>query len=222
MQLAVGVVIMVFYIICYCMFFNSNIMLGYMIYVLSYVIDINWMFFGLEEIKVTASRSVANAFVPLFYGENYDACILLMKIMLPSCIFVAIANVIRTQYLIPNKRDSVYIISVLGGAGINVISNILLIPVYGVKGAAIGLLLAEAYVCIYQMFKIRKELPIVTYIKNIRPYMLVGGMMYIVVASINITIENAYLYIVVKILIGLLVYIAPCGIIYVRQGRLLE
>lgn len=166
--------------------------------------------------------SVADKFVPVFYGGNYDACILLMRLMLPSCIFVAIANVIRTQYLIPAKRDGVYIVSVIGGAVVNIAVNLLLIPSSGAVGAAIGLLVAECFVCVYQMVKVRKELPVAQYIKSMIPYVLVGVLMYLVLSNIIVGIENDYLNILIKVLIGGVIYITLGTIVYIRQGKLLQ
>lgn len=48
--------------------------------------------------------AVAPLFVPWFYGTGYEQCIVLFQILMPSCIFLAFANVIRTQYLIPRKK----------------------------------------------------------------------------------------------------------------------
>lgn len=59
--------------------------------------------------RITA---VVNEFVPLFYGKGYDVCKLIIPILFMSSIFVAWANVIRTQYLIPNKQDKIYIVLV--------------------------------------------------------------------------------------------------------------
>ena len=53
------------------------------------------------------------------------------------------ANVIRTQYLIPNKRDSIYLTSTMVGAILNLIINWMLIPKYQANGAAFGTIVAE-------------------------------------------------------------------------------
>ena len=70
---------------------------------------------------------------------------------------MAIANVIRTQYLIPQHMDKPYIISVFIGAIVNLIANYLLIPIMDASGAAVGTLLAEGVVCIYHIFAVIKS-----------------------------------------------------------------
>ena len=71
--------------------------------------------------------SISDIFVPLFYGKGYTECTSLFMILLPSCIFLAFANVIRTQYLLPHKMDRIYVTSAFIGATVNIFINILLI-----------------------------------------------------------------------------------------------
>lgn len=151
--------------------------------------------------------AVAKEFVPIFYGEGYEKCISLFQLLLPSGIFIAFANVIRTQYLIPNQKDRVYVISVIMGAIINLIINIILIPRYASIGAAIGTLCAEAAVCAYQCYTVRKELNMKSYIVNSIPYLLAGILMYIVLINLTFSI-NSYLFILMlKVCIGCIVYV---------------
>ena len=93
---------------------------------------------------------VARYFVPVYYGDGYQKCIELFQILLPSCVFLAFANVIRTQFLIPRKKDGIFISSVIIGAIVNIIINVLLIPKMQSIGAAIGTLVAEIVVCVFQ------------------------------------------------------------------------
>lgn len=163
--------------------------------------------------------SVADIFVPLFFGMNYEKCIILMRIMLPSCIFLAIANVIRTQYLVPSKKDKIYVLSVIIGAIVNVIFNIFLIPTMGAEGATWSLLFAEVSVCTYQVIAVRKELPIGVYIKKIMPYILIGIAMYMVVTYAHIQIDNLYIELLYKICLGAIIYMLPSTIIFIIQNK---
>ena len=65
-------------------------------------------------------------FVPFFYGAGYEKCVTLFYILLPSCLFLAVANVIRTQYLIPHCKDKIFVVSIVLGF-LNFIINIALI-----------------------------------------------------------------------------------------------
>lgn len=100
---------------------------------------------------------IAEDFVPLFLGREYSSCILLIRTMAPTVPFIAWANVIRTQYLIPNHEDKSYIISVTLGAAVNLAVNTLLIPHIHALGAVIGTVFAEGSVCISQTIMVRKK-----------------------------------------------------------------
>ena len=83
--------------------------------------------------------------------------------------FLAFANVIRTQYLIPHEMDRQYIVSLLLGAIVNLVINILMIPRYASVGAGIGTLLAEFTVCAYQCWSVRKCICLKYYILKAVP-----------------------------------------------------
>lgn len=150
---------------------------------------------------------VAKYFVPLYYGNGYEKCVELFKILLPSCIFLAFANVIRTQFLIPRKKNSIFIISVILGAIINIIINVVLIPKISSIGAAIGTLVAEIIVCVYQSFMIRKEIKIYKYTIEAIIYIIPAIIMYIVIINTNYTfnlLHNLFLLIIEGIFVYLI------------------
>ena len=151
--------------------------------------------------------SVANEFVPLFYGPGFEKCIRLYKILLPSCLFLAFANVIRTQYLIPRKKDREYIISLFSGAGINLLLNALLIPHFQSVGAALGTLAAEGTVCIVQVALMKKEKGMKKYIVQALPYIIAGFAMFLVWDHITISIGGALVSLVIKVVLAGLFYI---------------
>ncbi len=103
---------------------------------------------------------VANDFIPLFLGIKFIECISVIYILSISVIFIAWANVIRTQYLLPKSKDNVFICSILGGAIINIIINLICIPFLGAKGAAIGTLTTEVIVCLFQTLFVWHDLSI--------------------------------------------------------------
>ena len=67
--------------------------------------------------------SVADTFAPIFFGSEFTASGRIIQLLSITTIFISIANVIRTQYLIPREKDKSYIISVILGAIVNLIFN---------------------------------------------------------------------------------------------------
>lgn len=156
---------------------------------------------------------ISNEFVPIFYGDGFDKCKYLIPILVISSIFMAWANVIRTQYLIPNNRDDVYIKSVFSGALVNLIANILLIPHLQSIGAAVGTLLAEIVVCLYQTYTIKNELSVFTYFKQSFPFIILGIFMLSIITNIPFHYNNL-IRMVLKIIIGAIIYLSSSLVYY--------
>lgn len=148
--------------------------------------------------------------VPIFLGEKFAECIPVVSLLSVTLLFLAWANVIRTQYLIPRKQDNIYIYSTIFGAIVNVIVNILLIKKYGAVGAAIGTIFAEGMVSIYQTLKVRTELPVMSYIKSTLFYFIPGFAMYIVLKGISNMMPQNFVTGIVQILVGGIIYIGLC------------
>lgn len=165
---------------------------------------------------------IAKSFVPIFYGNGYQKCIILFQILLPSCLFLAFANVVRTQYLLPNNLDMVFIKSSFLGAIVNIIINFILIPQWQSVGAAIGTLFAEASVCVYQAIVIRKEISIVKYFLNTLPFIFAGVVMWSVLMYIDLQINNSYLQLGVLVLLGIVIYFVIILAIFIFKKIIME
>ena len=151
--------------------------------------------------------TISREFIPLFLGEDFKKCILIVDILMPSCLFLAFANVIRTQYLIPHKKDRSYIISLLIGAAVNLILNTLLIPKFQAIGAAIGTLVAEMTVCFYQVWSIRYNIDIKKNIKSICPYLIAGLIMCLGCFGIKRFADlKDWFFLFYKVVIGVIIY----------------
>lgn len=172
-----------------------------------YIYNSSVFVFFISSISCFGLMGIADTFVPIFLGKNYSTCIQLFRILLPSCIFLGFANVIRTQYLIPNKMDKIYICSVFMGAIVNFLINFILIKDIGAQGAAIGTLVAEAVVCIYQVYMVKDDLDISNIIKAGTTFLISGIIMYIFLIYVRLNLIPIF-NLIVEIIIGGLVYIA--------------
>ena len=70
---------------------------------------------------------ISKEFVVIFFGEEFRNSYPIMIVLSASMVFISWANVIRTQKLIPEKLDKIYIISTIVGAVVNFVLNIFLI-----------------------------------------------------------------------------------------------
>ena len=158
--------------------------------------------------------TVSDIFVPLFYGKGFEKCIILFKILLPSCIFLAFANVIRTQYLLPRKMDKLFVVSLFLGAGVNLILNMILIPKYASAGAAIGTLAAEIVVCIAQSIGVYKAANIGKNIRNSIPFIISGTLMYLFFKDYVPLVQSQIVALLIKVVVSGAFYLVVLGVIY--------
>lgn len=157
--------------------------------------------------------AISPNFIPLFLGDEFTNCIMVVSLLSITVLFISWANVIRTQYLIPRKKDSIYIKSTLLGAGVNVIANLIFIPHYGAIGAAIGTIFAEASVAFYQTFKVRKEMNISKYFVNSSLYIIPAICMYLCIIALRNITENIMLTLLMQVILGGIAYVILSGIL---------
>ena len=156
--------------------------------------------------------SVSNLFVPVFLGENYEKCVILMNVLLPSCVFIAFANVVRTQVLIPRKLDKEFITSVLIGAILNIIGNYFLIPIYSSMGAAFSTLMTEFIVCLIQIYIANKYCSIKHTIIHSMPFVIFSLFSFYIFNIIPFNQKTAELFF--RLVFGALIYIILCFLYY--------
>lgn len=152
--------------------------------------------------------SVANRFVPWFYGPGYEPVILLLQVLSPIMIIIGISNIIGAQYYIAvgvkyQQRGAIFMFI---GALVNFTLNMILIPRLQSLGAVIGSLVAETiisglflcysdgYMKLYQIGKYgwRK--------------LVAGLFMAVCMFSIGHVIANNTICVLTEVIVGTIVY----------------
>jgi O-antigen/teichoic acid export membrane protein len=162
--------------------------------------------------------SVSPEFAPVFWGNEFLRCSALIQIGVVALPFLAFADVLRTQYLIPLNRDIVFTVSVCAGAVSNVIVNALLIPDYGAMGASIATVVSEIVVCSVQVFAVRRELPFSNYIRKCLPFVFFGMLMYAAVRMVGQLLGIHIYTLFAEIVFGCIVYLL-CVAFYARMTK---
>ena len=158
--------------------------------------------------------AISKVFAPWFYGKEFTKCGMYILWLCPTIVFKSIAGSVRTQLIIPMERDKVYIFSVSAGAIVNLIANYFFIPMYQGLGAVFGTVLAEAVVCSLQVFMTRDVIKYGKYIKYTVACCLFGEGMYLILQRINI--QNAFLNIIVSMMVGAVIYSFLCAIYFIK------
>ena len=117
-----------------------------------------FIFFTLD--RVLGIITISKEFVPIFLGGGYETASTIINGLAPMILFCGITNVIGTQYLLPTKRQKEYTISILIGLIVNIIFNLILIPIWGAFGAGIVTTLSQLIVAIVQSHYVKNEINI--------------------------------------------------------------
>lgn len=151
---------------------------------------------------------VANNFVPWFFGNGYEKVISLIGVLAFLILAIGINNVTGMQYLIPTKRQNIFTFTVVIGACINFLLNLILIRLFQSVGAAIASVTAETVIAVVQLVIVRKELNPWRVIKEGIHYYIASGIMAAVLSLASNMLTPSIFHTVILVVAGGTVYFA--------------
>ena len=156
---------------------------------------------------------IANNFVPWFFGESYGQVVNLLRILSFLILAIGINNVTGIQYLIPTGRQNIFTKTVLVGAGINFIANMILIPAFEAEGAAIASVLAETSIAVIQLIIVKRDIDWKKIVKLLLKYIIAGIIMLITLLIMNKCLVPSVIHTFIMIIIGIITYVGVLFII---------
>ena len=159
--------------------------------------------------------AISDNFVVIYYGNNYFASGIILKLLCITIPFISYANIVRMQILIPQGKDRAYVISCFTGAVVNLIVNALLIPSYQAVGAALGTICAELCVLLVQVFSAKHEICLDGYVKSIAGFWRNGFFMFMLVSLVGLCKMNNIVTLCIQIIVGA----AIVGILIIIQWK---
>lgn len=185
-------------------------------------LDISMQFSMFFSIAIACGlAAIAPSFTAIYFGKEFEGTNFTMELFTITIVFIAWANVLRTQYLIPTGKDKIYILSVCIGATVNVVVNLILIPKFNETGAVIGTILAEFTVALIQTIKVRNNLDIKHYIKNTVIFIIPGFIMIFIVRMIQSFMGINTTSLLVQIMSGIIFYSFFAGLVLLQSKSLL-
>lgn len=154
--------------------------------------------------------SISNEFVPIFFGDGYDSCVFLIVLLSPVLVIKGYCYVARMLYLIPNHLEKVYTSSVVFGAIVNLIANVILIPQHGAIGAVLGTVIAEFSSCAWQYVLMRKYIKFSKSLLQSFVYFVFGLVMFLVVRSSSHVFSNSIPSLIFEIICGVISFAGLC------------
>ena len=162
--------------------------------------------------------AVSNNFVPLFFGRGYDKVPMIMSILSVIIIFISLSSVTGTQFLLSTKRQKEFTISVVIGAIVNFVLNLILINNYKSYGAAIATVIAELTVTAVQFYFIRKDFNLKEIFKLSIKYIISGLIMFMSCILIDKIMIGRMTVIITQVAVGIVVYF---GVLFVLRDKFL-
>ena len=150
--------------------------------------------------------AISSKFVPWYYGKGYDGVIDLLIITSPIIIIIGTSGITGVQYLIQNKRQKEFTISVIIGCIVNIILNFFLIKSYGAIGASISSIIAELCVLLYQLKFFKNEYNIFEIIKLGYKNVIGGILMFFSILLLKPYLSVNVINTVIEVLVGMICY----------------
>lgn len=160
--------------------------------------------------------AVAERFAPLFFGQAFAYSGTLMIPLGFTLIGMGFANVVRTQWILPQGKDHIFVVSVVAGAALNLALNALLIPSMGAAGAIVGTVAAEFTLPFVHWLYLRKELPHGRLLRHGLTYACIGLIMLQAVRLAAFLPLGGWLGLGVQVAVGAAVYAGLCLLLWVK------
>ena len=149
---------------------------------------------------------LAEPIILLFSGKQYISATSAMQIMNAIIILIGMSNLIGIQIFMSVGKEKITLYSVLTGALVNFCMNFILIPHFGVNGAAIGTVCAEFCVTLIQLITARSYFNGKNLILHTVKVIISALLMSLCVFAVCKFTESFGLKIVLGIVTGILIY----------------
>lgn len=163
---------------------------------------------------------LADDFTFILFGKDFEPSILSMRILALSVITVAISNFTGYQILVSLGKEKIVLYSTILGAIVNVLLNVSLIIPFAHYGAATASVITELIVALYQLYYVKKLIPL-TLSKSVL-VQIVGPL--VAMAIIIVAVKCVNLSIIVETLLSCILgsFIYLCFGLYTGNETIMQ
>lgn len=161
------------------------------------------------------TAAVSKSFSVVFWGTDFIDCSILIQIMSLTLPAYGMTYVINNQFLVPLKKEKIYIRATLIGVVANFIINFMLIPDYGALGASFATLITQYAVLIIECVAIRNAYSVFNAVGRAMAYVFFAVVMYALVKFVDNTVYSNLFYLIIEILIGGVLFLSLCIIYWI-------
>ncbi|MDD3040489.1 flippase [Bacteroides sp.] len=150
--------------------------------------------------------AVNQPLIILFSGAKFKSASAALSILAIGVVFATLNGMLAWQILVPFKKEYVVFYSTLAGAITNFVTNILLIPLFGIKGASFTTVLSEIVVFAICIMNIKKLVQIKGVFKFIYQYLVASGGMLLTIYFLAYLSMGELLSLAIDVIVGVTVY----------------
>ena len=121
-------------------------------------------------------------------------------------VVVGLDNIIGKQCLVATGRQKQFNIGVILGAAVNFVSNLILINIFGAKGAAIGSVIAECTILSSFIYFSRDIFCFSRLRFSFMRYAIIGAIMGIITWKAGTYLPTTIIGILIQIFVGIVIY----------------
>lgn len=160
--------------------------------------------------------------ITLYYGENFAKSGEYIIYMSPLILFVTLGDILRTQFIIPKKKDGFLLLSVSLNAALNLILSLVLIKPLGVYGVIIGTMVAECFGCILQLVYCRKYTKFKKIFEYLVVFIVIGVAMFGVIRSLDYSLNLPIIWKTMLLFIVGIFFFSLAFIVYLKKEKTSE
>ena len=149
----------------------------------------------------------SSLFIKLFFGKEYIAGALALQILLVGVLFYIVAG-INNNIIAAIGRPKTVTKIILFSAFINLIANIILIPRYGIEGAAIATSISYLIALLLSTYKVTKFIKI-GFPKIIWLKLILAGIVFVLTISYikDLLVLNPWIELIISAIVAFLIYV---------------
>jgi len=157
---------------------------------------------------------VAKPFITLLFGSEYSDASPAFQILMFTLFFVFPGTIISNA-IFAYDRQRLFIFSMAGGAILNIVLDILLIPSYSIVGSAVATLISQIFINGYNWYQLKKIISF-TVLNNLGKVSISA----LVMAGIVILLAVLNTPVIITVIIGALVFLV--SLIILKEPLLFE
>lgn len=150
---------------------------------------------------------ISSTFIPLFYGDKFYGAIIPLQIMSLVIVFIGYNNLVGMQILVGMRLDKYFLCSIISGAAINFMLNLLLIPYWGAIGASVASVIAEISVLAVAVYYSYNNTFLHLKVGNSIIKSFVGGIMLIPLLILLRSFLSGWILVFLYVLFGAVLYL---------------